>query len=50
MNSDPLPKAWQLWFVCTISQQVADALQDRLSAPAVLGDRLTIYCCRGELH
>ena len=36
VNSDPLPAAWHLRFGRTVSQQVVDALQDRLSSPAPL--------------
>ena len=44
LNSDPLPAAWHLRFGRTVSQQVADALQDRLSNPAPLetGLQLTL--------
>ena len=44
LNSDPLPAAWHLRFGRTVSQQVADALQDRLSSPAPLetGLQLTL--------
>ena len=36
VNDDPLPAAWLSRFGRTVSQQVADALQDRLSSPAPL--------------
>ena len=44
LNSDPLPAAWHLRFGRTVSQQVVDALQDRLSSPAPLetGLQLTL--------
>ncbi len=41
-------KAWQLRLGRTVSHQVVNALQDRLSAPPGAG--LAIHCCRGGYH
>ncbi len=43
-NDGPIPGAWQLRFGRTVSHQVVDALQDRLSvsAPPPIGQQLTV--------